>query len=217
MPTVDDLQQHKLQAEIDKNFQEARKARLEADDLERELKWKSVLSGAGPNSLVFPFDGEVGSDSVRYTIDTLSLWSRRHPGAKIQIIFNSPGGIVFDGLALYDFIIELREQGHPIETISIGRSASMAGILLQAGTKRVVGKHSWMLIHEISFGARGKTKQMEDDIKFTKRLQEKLLDILSERSNVSRDEIAEKWENHDWWLDAEEMVELGFADEVRAG
>ena len=216
-PTKEELELRKLEAEIAKAEAEARKANLEADDTERAMEWGDARAGSSPDNLIFTFDQPVEPIAVRYAIDTLSLWSRRHPGAPMSIVFNSPGGIVFDGLALYDFIIELRQRNHEIETVSIGRSASMAGILLQAGSRRVVGRHSWMLIHEISSGSIGKSSKMKDDLEFTERLQEKLLDILSNRSVLSREEIAMRWEKHDWWLDAEEMVELGFADEVRTG
>lgn len=110
-------------------------------------------------------------------MEELGSWSRREPGCAMKIIFNSPGGSIIDGLALYDFILELRANGHYVETIAVGMAASMGGILLQAGHERVVGANAFVLVHEASTGAMGKTSEIEDEVAFVKRLQEKLLDI----------------------------------------
>ena len=93
-------------------------------------------------------------------------------------------------------------------------AASMAGILLQSGNKRVIGQNAYILIHEVSDVAAGTTSEIEDELKLTKRLQKRLVGILAERSTMSEQQIEKKWKKNDWWLDANEAVELGFADEI---
>jgi len=75
-----------------------------------------------------------------------------------------------------------------------------------------------MLIHKGStqFGSGTKmtADEMEDYREFSNMLREDILDILAERATISRDEVARKWDRKDWWLSAQEAVELGFADRV---
>jgi ATP-dependent Clp protease protease subunit len=96
-------------------------------------------------------------------------------------------------------------------------AASMGGILLQAGSHRVLAPNAYMLIHEVSSLAWGGASELEDEVAFVKRLQDRILDILAERSTMTRQQIARKWKRKDWWLDAPEALRLGFVDEIRGG
>src|SRR5690606_40252913 len=112
------------------------------------------------------------------------------PGAPITIKINSPGGSVFEGLALYDRLRALSALGHHITTVSYGMAASMGGILLQAGDTRLVAPNAWFLIHEVSTITWGNTSEIEDQIEFTRRLQDQLLEILASRSKLSKAKIS---------------------------
>ena len=129
-------------------------------------------------------------------------------------MLNSPGGNVFAGLALYDAITDLKARGHKVTTVARGYAASMGGILLQAGTERVVGANAQVLIHEVSTMDSGKTSELEDNLKFQKKLQDRLLAILAERSTLTKAQIARRWKKTDWWLDADECIEYGIADRI---
>ncbi len=197
---------------------ELQKARLELEQAQitlEKLKHEVAAEKAAPaHSQIYTFYAEVDEESVRACMDELGQWSRLTPGAAITIVFNSPGGNVIDGLALFDFIQQLKRSGHYVTTIALGEAASMGGILLQAGDKRVIGANAFMLIHEVSSGSQGKASVLKDSLEFVKRLQKSLLTILAQRSKLSVDEIAKNWERRDWWLDADEAVKLGFADEI---
>jgi ATP-dependent Clp protease protease subunit len=147
-------------------------------------------------------------------MERLAYWSRTEPGCAIELIFTSPGGSVIDGMALFDFIQQLRRAGHFITTRALGWAASMAGILLQAGDKRVMAKESYVLIHEISTGAVGKIGEIEDEVKFVKKIQGRILDIFAARANVKREYFAKHWKRQDWWLDSDEALKIGIIDEV---
>ena len=95
-------------------------------------------------------------------------------------------------------------------------AASMAGILLQAGDTRWIGQQAWLMIHRAAFGAYGKTFEIEDEVKFVKRIEERILDIFTSRSKLTRNRIKRNWERKDWWISAEEALELGLIDDVRA-
>ena len=100
-------------------------------------------------------------------------------------------------------------------TGTLGMAASMAGILLQAGDERWMGHQSWVMIHRAAFGAWGKTFEIEDEVKFVKRIEERILDIFIKRSKLTKQKIKRNWERKDWWISAEECVEMGLVDVVK--
>jgi ATP-dependent Clp endopeptidase proteolytic subunit ClpP len=163
---------------------------------------------------VYTFYGAVNALNISTCMAELAIWSREMPGKPLTVIFNSPGGFVDDGMALYDYLLHLRSIGHHITTIALGRAASMGGILLQAGDVRVVGPNAFVLIHEVAAGTSGKLSEMSESIAFWKRQEGKLLKILAHRSKMTVTQIKRKWHKTDWWLDADEAVELGFADAI---
>jgi ATP-dependent Clp endopeptidase proteolytic subunit ClpP len=164
---------------------------------------------------VYRFNGPVGPDSVRKASSKLTEWSRQDPGCDVEVIFNSPGGYIFDGMALFDLIQGLRAEGHHVTTGSMGYAASMAGILLQAGDVRWIGHQSWLMIHRAAFGAQGKTFEVEDEVEFTKRIEGRIVDIFTSRSNLSQAKLKKAWDRKDWWISADEALTLGLVDEVR--
>jgi ATP-dependent Clp endopeptidase proteolytic subunit ClpP len=213
------LEDRKLEAEIAKLEAETEVARLGAIEKNHmiasyEDNQGKRLAKAEEHNL-YTFWGTVSEDRVDHAIRTLGEWSRTRPGAAITIVLNSPGGSVIDGLALFDFIQVLKQAGHHIEVVAAGYAASMGGVLLQAGTTRVAQRNSFMLIHEAATVAGGKSSDLEDQVKFIERLQKKLLAILAERSTLSEQQIRNRWKRKDWWLDADEMLALGFVDEIR--
>jgi ATP-dependent Clp protease protease subunit len=163
------------------------------------------------------FVGHVAKDTVQATIDKLHMWSRIDPGCAITIVFNSPGGSVIDGLALFDYIRFLQAQGHHITTVALGYAASMGGILLQAGDVRAMARGSWLGIHEVAFNAQGKIGEVEDMYEFGKRLKEQAANIFVDRSGgkLTREALEHGWLRKDWWLSAEEALDLGLIDEIR--
>lgn len=163
---------------------------------------------------VYTFYAGVDQDSVAQCMAELGQWSRRDAGAPITVIFNSPGGSVLDGLALFDYLRQLRKLGHEVTTVALGRAASMGAVLLQAGTRRVIGENAFLLVHEVSNNSVGKVSELEDGVDFTRRLQKRLLAILAERSSLTETQIHRRWVRKEWWLDAQEAVDLGLADEV---
>lgn len=173
---------------------------------------------------VYRFTDSVNSTSVRRCMDRLSEWSRLSPPGEpcaMEIVFSSPGGSVIDGMALFDHIQELRRQGHFITTKALGMAASMAGILLQAGDHRVMSREAYVLIHEISAGAIGKFGEMEDEMIFLRKIQDRILDLFAQRcqatnapKKLTRGRLAKGWRRKDWWLDSKECLEYGLVDEV---
>lgn len=163
---------------------------------------------------VYTFTEPVGGNSVGKCMQQLDVWKRVDPDCAITIVFNSPGGSVIDGMALFDYILQLRDSGHHVTTKAMGFAASMAGILLQAGDVRQMGREAYLLIHEISTVTGGTMGQIEDEVTFLKMIQKRIVSIFSTRAKISRSAIERGWKRKDWWLDSTEALKLGFVDEV---
>jgi ATP-dependent Clp endopeptidase proteolytic subunit ClpP len=207
----DRLSLQRAHADLRKAVADAERAEIELAEARR----RDADAQAEPaRRLVYTFYAEVDEESVRTAMNTLAAWSRREPGAPITVILNSPGGRVLDGLALYDFLQHLRSVGHYLRIEVLGRAASMGGVLLQAGDERVIGANAFLLVHEVSGGAEGKSSEITDRVEFYELMEKKLLAILAERSTLTERQIKTKWNRKDWWLTADEAVALGLADTV---
>ncbi len=207
------------EAEALKTEAEASKAKYEAH--EAEIKYLEVRQkfdrqrAEDEMNHLYRFTGEVSGSSVSRCMKKLTEWTRMDPKCDIEIVFSSPGGSIIDGFELFDFIQELRAKGHKVTTGSLGMAASMAGILLMAGDVRWIGHQSWMMIHRAAFGAYGKTYEIEDEVKFVRRIEERILDIFTHRSKLTKSKIKRNWDRKDWWLSADECLNLDLVDEIR--
>lgn len=217
----------KVDAEAERAAAEARKFKAEAELAEhdaalgliqlKEAQHKRKVDLAGDeHHYVYRFNGGVAGTSVAACIKQLSTWHRINPKCDITLVLNSPGGEVIAGLALWDFLIELKETHH-LKTVARGYAASMAGILLQAGHERVMGAEASLLIHEASFGAGGSMGDVEDTVEWIRKLQDRILDIFAARSHLTKGQIKRRWRRKDWWLTSVEAEKFGFVDKVGGG
>lgn len=215
-------------AEAEKALAEARESELRSEEQQLNLEQKRIETSvfnrlhkkelaSDENHRVYRFGDAVSSASVKSCQRQLMTWHRVDPGCDIEIVFNSPGGSVIDGVALYDTIRQLSRQGHKITTGSLGYAASMAGILLQAGDHRWIGAESILMIHEISAGATGKIGEIKDSVKFYDMLSERVVNIFVNRcgGKTTREAFIEAWARQDWWLDSDASLAHGFVDEIR--
>jgi ATP-dependent Clp endopeptidase proteolytic subunit ClpP len=210
-----DLERRKLELEVAKLEAEVRQT--EAVALEAEVDAARARHGWETRQEAYRsyhFNAEINGSSVAGCISWLDHLARIDPSAPIEVIFNSPGGTVIDGLQLYDHILGLRAGGTPINTTVLGMGASMAGVLSQAGERRRMGRRAYLMIHEVASLNIGKVSELKDRVKVSERLYDTLLGILSSRSNLTVEEIRERADRKDWWIDAQEARELGLVDEV---
>src|SRR5690606_9028846 len=107
--------------------------------------------------------------------------------------------------------------GHPILTVISGFAGSMAGVLSQAGDWRVIGRNSYLHIHEASAMAVGTGSAMSDSVAFTNRLTEHMIRVYVGRSRgkITADEIRSRIIRTDWHIDAQEALHFGLVDEIR--
>ena len=219
-----------FQAEAAKSNAEAAQALCALKDQEIDLRQKEriekELLALDTYNFTYRFSSGVDDSSVKTCLDKLTFWHRTAPESDIEIIFNSPGGSVFAGMDLFDYIVQLRSEGHNVTTVARGYAASMGGILLQAGTKRVMGKEAYILIHEVSTWAGGKVGEIEDEFLFLKKISERVVGIFAERAReagangtashpITAAQVRKSWNRTDWWLDSTEALKLGIVDELR--
>lgn len=134
------------------------------------------------------------------------------PGKDISIYINSPGGSVYAGYGIYD---TMQYIGSDVSTICTGVAASMASILLVAGTKgkRFALPHSRIMIHQPLGGMQGQASDMEIAAREILKVKKELYTILSEHSGQSFETI-ERDSDRDYWLTAPEALDYGMIDRV---
>ena len=130
----------------------------------------------------------------------------------IMIYINSPGGSVYDALAIYD---TMQFIPNDVSTVGIGMQASAAAFLLSSGTKgkRYVLPNSTVVIHQPSSGTRGKVTDQEIDLKESLRIKHLLETIMAKNTGQKAMKIHEDMER-DKWLTADEARLYGIADEI---
>jgi len=130
----------------------------------------------------------------------------------IHFYINSPGGHVYDALAIFDTMQFIKS---PVHTYGIGMQASAAAFLLSSGEKgkRYILPNSTVMIHQPSSGTRGKVTDQEIDLKESLRIKQLLEGIMVRNTGQKPAKIHEDMER-DKWLDANEAKTYGIVDEV---
>lgn len=155
---------------------------------------------------------EINDPVANIVIAQLLFLDADDPGREIFLYINSPGGVVYSGLAIYDTINHLRA---PVSTYCVGMAASMGAVLLSAGAKgkRNALPNSRIMLHQPSSGYRGTAADIEIAAKEVLDTRERLNRILAEATGQEIDKIAADVDR-DRWMSAQEAVEYGLVDQV---
>lgn len=130
----------------------------------------------------------------------------------IQILLSTYGGSVYDGLALYDAIKASKTK---VDVIIGGKSMSMGTIIMLGSETRKAYRNTTFMIHEMTSGYLGKLADMENDLGESKRLQKILWDIITSETKITQKQLDDIYEKKkDWYLSAEEALELGLITEI---
>ncbi|MFA6087053.1 ATP-dependent Clp endopeptidase proteolytic subunit ClpP [Mucilaginibacter sp.] len=130
----------------------------------------------------------------------------------IQIYINSPGGSVYAGFGIYDTMQFISPD---VATICTGMAASMASVILCAGTqgKRAALPHSRVMLHQPSGGAQGQASDIEIAAKQVSKIKKELYEIIAQHSGQSYEKV-HAVSDRDHWMIAHEAKEFGMIDEV---
>jgi ATP-dependent Clp protease protease subunit len=134
------------------------------------------------------------------------------PDKDITLYINSPGGVVSAGLAIYDTMQFIKPD---VSTMVVGQAASMAAVLLAAGSKgkRFALPHSRVMIHQPAGGFQGQASDIEIQTREILRYKKRLNEILAEHSGQKPDKVA-KDSDRDCFMSADEAKKYGLLDEV---
>jgi ATP-dependent Clp protease protease subunit len=155
---------------------------------------------------------DVNEHTANVVVAQLLHLANEDPKADISLYINSPGGSVYDGLAIYDTMQFIKPD---VATYGIGLQASMGAFLLSSGTKgkRFALPSSRIMIHQPSSGTQGKITDQEITLREGIYLKKRLNEILARNTGQKLFKI-EKDVDRDFWMSAEESVKYGLIDKV---
>ncbi len=158
-----------------------------------------------------PIDDNVAN----LTIAQLLFLAREDPEKDIHLYINSPGGLIYPGLAIYD-TLQLVEA--PVSTICLGSTASLGTVLLASGThgKRYALPNATVHMHPAGGGVRGYAPDVEIQARELLRMQKRIHEIMSEHTGQTVEKIAHDFDR-DYYMDAAGAVEYGIIDEILTG
>ncbi|SHL44122.1 ATP-dependent Clp protease proteolytic subunit [Fibrobacter sp. UWEL] len=171
------------------------------DIYSRLLKERIIFLGT-------PINDEVANNVMAQLI----FLEYENPEKDITLYINSPGGYVSAGLAIYDTMQHVRPN---IATICIGSCASMAAVLLAAGTKgkRYALPHSRIMLHQPSGAATGQSTDIQITAKEIVRTKDTLAEIVAKHTGKPIEEVRTKTDR-DFYMSPEEAKEFGVIDEI---
>ena len=155
---------------------------------------------------------EVTEGSANTIVAQLLHLANEDPDKDIQLYINSPGGSVYDGLAIYDTMQYIKPD---VQTIGIGLQASMGAFLLSSGAKgkRFVLPNARVMIHKPSSGTQGMVTDQEISLRESVRMKELLAKVIAKNTGQKLDKVKADMER-DHWMSADEAVKYGLADEM---
>ena len=158
-----------------------------------------------------PIDDQIAN----LIIAQLLYLEREEPDKDINMYIHSPGGIISAGLAVYDTMQLLRCD---IATICVGECASMATVLLAAGTKgkRYALPHSTIHMHQARGGATGQAADIEIHAREVIRRNQLIREILARHTSQPLERIVHDTDR-DYFMDAQSAKEYGIIDEILQG
>jgi len=155
---------------------------------------------------------DVNEHTANVVVAQLLHLANEDPDKDIQLYINSPGGSVYDGLAIYDTMQYIKPD---VSTVGIGLQASMGAFLLSSGTKgkRYLLPNSRVMIHQPSSGTQGKVTDQEISLREALRLKELLAEAMAKNTGQKIDKVKADMER-DFWMSAEEAKDYGVVDKV---
>jgi ATP-dependent Clp protease protease subunit len=130
----------------------------------------------------------------------------------IVIHIDSYGGAVYQCFGLLSI---MKSEGTPVDTVVTGCAMSCGFMIAIHGRKRKIHKHGTMMYHQVSSVAKGKVKDIEEDVIETKRLQNKIEEMTLENTKITKEKLEKVYkQKRDWFLDAKTSLKWGCIDEI---
>lgn len=155
---------------------------------------------------------EVNEHTANVVVAQLLHLANEDSEKEISLYINSPGGSVYDGLAIYDTMNFIKPD---VATYGIGLQASMGAFLLSSGAegKRHVLPNARVMIHQPSSGTQGKVTDQEISLKEAIELKERLAAMMAKNTGQKLAKVRADMER-DFWMSADEAVKYGVVDAI---
>jgi ATP-dependent Clp protease protease subunit len=155
---------------------------------------------------------DINETTANLIVAQLLFLQAEDPKKDIFLYINSPGGTVYDALAVYD---TMQYVTNDIQTVGIGIQASGAAFLLSSGAKgkRYILPNASVMIHQPGSSTRGKVTDMEIDLRESIRLKQRLNEIMAANTGQKIAKIKDDMER-DYWMTASEAKKYGLVDDV---
>jgi ATP-dependent Clp protease protease subunit len=150
----------------------------------------------------------------RHRLEALNITGAEFKKPEINIYISTYGGVVYDGLGMYDAIKALTKD-YKVNVIITGKAMSCGLFIIQAGSMRYGTKNSTYLYHDLGCFGLGKIKEIQEDTEESIRLRNRVHDILLSRTKLTEEQLNDVIEHKkDWYFDAETALKLGVIDEI---
>jgi len=192
------------------------KAFTDAKTIERWNKESAGVQARSQDETTITIYDIIGEDwwtGEGFTVKRLNAALRSIGEKDITVNINSPGGDVFEGVAIFNELLQ-----HPAKvTVNIvGNASSAASFIAMAGDEIYMGKGATMMIHEAMSGAWGTSSDMHEVADYIKKISDGIAELYAERANHTADEFREMMGvgnlNLGTWFTADEAIEAGLAD-----
>ena len=168
------------------------------------LKERIIILGTGINDQI-----------ANLMVAQLLFLQSQDPDRQIQLFINSPGGVIYSGLAIYD---TMQQISSPVSTTAVGLTASFGTVLLTAGQKgmRYALPNATVHMHQPLGGAQGQATDIVIQANEIMRLKDRLIQVLVKHTGQDR-EVIERDSDRDVYLSAQQAVAYGLVDSVLEG
>ena len=173
------------------------------------------------NSNIIRLDTDVNEESARHICTLLTIMDERNDlyldedgnecYKPIWLYINSPGGVVYDGLAIID---TMRSIKSPVFTVCCGMAMSMGAAILSCGDRRFITENSTVMLHEVSSGTKGKVAEMREALEQSLHLNDLLERIIAENCGKTQEDYHNLTYKKDLYLDAKASIEFGIVDSI---
>ncbi len=182
-------------------IEETRKGERAYDIYSRLLKDRIIFLGSG-----------IESGVANAVVAQLLFLEKENPEKDILMYINSPGGVVYDGLAIVDTMNLIKPN---VVTIAVGTAASMGTVILSSGAKgkRFALPNSVIHMHQPLGGAQGQASDIEISAKEILRIKELLTDLLEKNTGQDRNKLIDDMDR-DYYMTADKAVEYGVIDHI---
>ena len=183
-------------------------------------RWNAEAAGVRPaaveqgDNVITMFDviGEDWWTGGGITVKKVTAQLRAIGDRPVEVQVNSPGGDMFEGLAIYNV---LREHPQAVTIKIMGMAASAASVIAMAGDTVEIGAASFIMIHNCWVGAVGNRHDMADVAAFLAPFDQAMADVYAQRTGRTAPECA-KWMDDETYMSGSVAIERGFADELLA-